>query len=163
MLSLNSSAKSALFALIVGGVILLGGIPYQIVIGMSMASVTGETERFGYLLMSRGSLILTVGYTLVFFAGLAFWRLGPFKLRRDRWFLGAFLAFYIWFPLDWYFIACDLRFAIGFNPALPLTEELTWLFTHRQMFMPLPLVIQLCYLVAIALIVFQPRLGQIGS
>ncbi len=155
--NLSTPTKTALFGLILGAILLLGGIPFQIIIGLGRIGTRGEAEKLAYGLMSQGSLVLIAGYALVFISGIAFWWLGPFSLRRDRWFLIAFLAFYIWLPLDWYFISLDLRFAFGFDPLLPLTDELKQLFDAREAFSPLPLLTLLGYLAAIGLVIFQPR------
>ena len=153
-------ARIALYTLILGIILLLGGIPYQIVVGLTRVGTGGEVEKTIYHLMSSGSLILIVGYVHVFAGGIAFWLLGPYKLRQDRWFLVAFLAFYIWLPIDWYFISCDLRFALGFDPALPLTHDLRQLFDARETFEPLSLLQLAGYLLAIGMVVFRPRLSR---
>lgn len=154
---LSTPTKTALFGLILGAILLLGGIPFQIIIGLGRIGTSGEAEKLAYGLMSQGSLVLIAGYALIFVSGIAFWRLGPFSLRHDRWFLIAFLAFYFWLPLDWYFISLDLRFAFGFDPLLPLTDELKQLFDAREAFAPLPLLTLVGYLATIGLAIFQPR------
>lgn len=158
--TLTTPAKTALFGLILGVILLLGGIPFQIILGLGRIDTSGEVEKLAYGLMSQASLVLIAGYALVFVSGIAFWRLGPFSLRRDHWFLIAFLAFYIWLPLDWSFISLDLRFAFAFDPAQPLTHELKQLFDAREAFAPLPLLTLLGYLNAIGLSIFQPKLGR---
>lgn len=157
---LTTPAKTALFGLIIGVILLLGGIPFQIILGLGRIGTSGEAEKLAYGLMSQASLVLITGYVLIFLSGIAFWRLGPFSLRRERWFLIAFLAFYIWLPLDWYFISLNLRFALAFDPALPLTHELKQLFDAREAFAPLPLLTLLGYLMAIGMAVFQPGLSR---
>lgn len=157
---LSNPTKTALFFLILGVIILLGGIPFQIIIGLGRVGASGDAEKLAYQMMSQGSLVLITGYVLAFLSGIAFWWLGPFSLRRDRWFLIAFLAFYIWLPLDWYFISLDLRFVLGFDPALPLTDELKQFFDAREAFAPLPLLTLLGYLLAIGLSIFQPKLAR---
>ena len=156
--SMTIPARIALYGVILGTVVLLGGIPFQIIIGLARIGTSGETEKLVYQLMSRGSIVLIAGYILLFVSGIAFWLLGPYKLRRDRWFLVAFLAFYIWHPIDWYFISCDIRFALGLAASMPLTHELKQLFDARESFAPLPLLILVGYLVAIGMAIFQPKL-----
>ncbi|MFZ6030275.1 MAG: hypothetical protein ACOYYS_21380 [Chloroflexota bacterium] len=158
--SLRLPAKMALFGLIVGTIVLLGGIPFQIIIGLGRVTPDSQAEKLAYQMMSQGSLALVGGYILVFISGIAFWLLGPYRRRPPRWFLIAFLAFYAWLPLDWYFIACDIRFALAFDRGQPLTHELKRLFDARQAFAPLPLLALLGYLVAIAMAVFQPTLKR---
>jgi len=155
---MTKQAKIALYFLVIGMSLLLGGIAYQIMVGVSTMSITDEPiERFGYLLMSRGSILLIVAYAIVFFSGLAFWLLGPYKLRNDRWFLIAFLLFYIWLPVDIYTISLDIRFALFFNPNVPITNDLKSLFLSRQQSLgPIPLIMLLGYLTAIGMIVFKP-------
>ncbi|HNT78915.1 MAG TPA: hypothetical protein PKH77_28240 [Anaerolineae bacterium] len=159
---MKTSAKIALYALVLGTALLLGGIAFQMVVGISLMSVTDTSaEVFGYTLMSRGSILLIVAYTLVFLSGIAFWRLGPYRLREDRWFRVAFLCFYIWVPVDIYTIVLDIRFAVRFDPHAPLTEELKALFMARQETLgPIPLLILLAYLVAIGMAIFRPQLGK---
>jgi hypothetical protein len=157
---MTTPARISLYGVLLGTVVLLGGIPFQIIVGLARIGTSGETEKLVYQLMSRGSLVLVAGYILLFVSGIAFWRLGPYSLKRERWFLVAFLAFYIWLPLDWYFISCDLRFALGFDPALPLTYELKQLFDAREAFIPLPLLTLIGYLVAIGMSIFRPRLSR---
>lgn len=157
---LCSPAKIALFGIILGTIILVGGIPFQIIFGLGRITPNSQAERLAYQMMSQGSLVLIGGYALVFISGIAFWILGPYKLSQHRWFLVAFLAFYIWLPLDWYFIACDIHFALAFNPVQPLTYELKQLFDARQAFAPLPLLTLLGYLVAIWMSIFQPTLKR---
>jgi len=159
---MKTSAKIALYVLVLGAALLLGGIAFQMVVGISLMSVTDKSaEMFGYTLMSRGSILLIVAYALVFFAGIAFWRLGPYRLREDRWFRVAFLCFYIWFPVDVYTIVLDIRFATRFDPHVPLTKELKALFMARQETLgPIPLLILLAYLLAIGMAIFRPRLGK---
>jgi hypothetical protein len=158
--SLSSPAKIALFGVILGTVLLLGGIPFQIILGLGRVDTSGVAEKLVYHMMSQGSLVLIAGYVLLFVSGIAFWLLGPYSFKRERWFLVAFLAFYVWLPLDWYFISLDLRFALGFGPNLPLTDELKLLFDAREAFAPLPLLTLLGYLVAIGMAIFQPKLTR---
>lgn len=158
--TLTLPTRIALYSLILGMILLLGGIPYQILIGLTRVGTGGDVEKIVYQLMSGGSLMLIVGYVLVFAGGIAFWLLGPYKLRRDRWFLVTFLAFYLWLPLDWYFISCDLRFALGFNPTVPLSHELKQLFDAREAFTPLPLLQLVGYLIALGMAVFRPNLSR---
>lgn len=143
--------------MILGAIILLGGIPFQIILGLGRVGTIGETEKLIYKMMSQGSLVLIAGYILLFLSGIFFWLLGPFSLKYDHWFLLANLAFYGWLPLDWYFISLDLRFAQNFNPALPLTYELKHLFDMREAFAPLPLLMLIGYLAVIGLSIYQPR------
>lgn len=159
----STPAKIALYFLLLGGAMLLGGIPFQIILGVSRLGAQDEVEKVIYQLMSQGSMVLVVAYAIVFCSGLAFWRLGPYRLRGQRWFLVAFLAFYIWAPLDWYLIGCDLRFALGFAPSLSLSAELKNLFDVRQSLGPLPLLTLAGYLIAIGMVIFKPRLGQRGN
>ncbi len=156
-ITLTTSAKTALFGVFLGATVLLGGIPFQIILGLGRIGTTGEAEKLVYQMMSQGSLVLIAGYILLFLSGICFWLLGPFSLKHDRWFLLANLAFYGWLPLDWYFINLDLRFAQNFNPVLPLTHELKHLFDMREAFAPLPLLMLIGYLVAIGLSIYQPR------
>ncbi|MBN1302975.1 MAG: hypothetical protein JXA13_00965 [Anaerolineales bacterium] len=158
--TVNNSAKTALFGLVLGVILLIGGIPFQIILGLGSAGANGEVEKLVYHLMSQGSMVLVAAYILTFVSGIAFWLLGPYSLKRDRWFLIAFLTFYLWLPLDWYFISLDLRFALTFDPALPLTSELEQLFDAREAFTPLPVLTLLGYLVGIGMAVFQPELSR---
>ena len=113
---MNTPAKVALYALILGGALLLGGIAFQMVIGISLLNVTSESvERFGYMLMSRGSMVLITAYATVFVSGIAFWILGPHALRKEHWFWVACLMFYGWVPVDVYTIVLDIRFAMVFK------------------------------------------------
>ena len=126
---------------------------------MGRIEINGEAEKLVYQMMSQGSLILITGYVLVFSSGIIFWLFGPYSLKRDRWFLIAFLAFYLWLPLDWYFIGLDLRFAFSFDPSQPLTYELKQLFDAREACAPLPLLTLVGYLAAIGLSIFQPNIN----
>lgn len=159
---LSLPVKVALYVLILGAALLLGGIAFQMIIGISLMSVTDRgAEVFGYTLMSRGSILLIVAYAMVFVSGIAVWLLGPSTLREDRWFRLAMLCFYIWVPVDIYTITLDLRFAAQFDPGAPLTEELKALFMSRQASLgPIPLIMLVAYLTAIGMAVFRPRLGQ---
>ncbi len=156
--SMTTQAKIALYFLAIGISLLLGGIAYQIMVGLSTMAITDESiERFGYMLMSRGSILLIVAYAMVFFSGIAFWLLGPYKLKSDRWFLIAFLLFYIWLPVDLYTISLDIRFALLFSPNVPITNDLKSLFLSRQQSLgPVPLIMLLGYLTAIGMMVFKP-------
>jgi hypothetical protein len=156
--TMNKPAKIALYFLVIGGALLLGGIASQMIVGISLMDVTDESvERFGYMVMSRGSIMLVAAYAMVFLSGIAFWLLGPYELKRDRWFLIAFLCFYIWLPVDIYTIILDIRFAVLFNPGEQLTEELKSLFMSRQQTLgPIPLIMLLGYLTAIGMAVFRP-------
>ncbi len=159
---LSKQAKASLYTLLVGGVVFLGGIAYQILVGVSTMMVTEETAKvFGFTLMSRGSILIIVGYVLIFIAGILFWQWGPFRFKQDRWFLIAFLLFYIWLPVDLYTISLDLQFAFQFDPLQPLTQDLKDLFLSRQQSLgPIPLLQLLGYLVAIGLAVFRPQIKK---
>ena len=161
---MNTTAKISLYFLALGASLLLGGIAFQMVIGISLMSVVDESaERFGYALMSRGSIVLIIAYAAVFLSGIVFWLRGPYALRKDRWFLLAFLCFYGWVPIDAYTISLDIRFAALFNPNSPLTSELKSLFLSRQQSLgPIPLFILLAYLTAIGLIIFKPGFNNSG-
>jgi len=159
---MNTKTKFALYFLVLGAALLLGGIAHQIIVGISLMEVTDSAvERFGFLLMSRGSIALIGAYALTFVGGVLVWWWGPFSFRTDRWFLAAFLLFYIWFPVDIYTIILDMQFAIQFDPNQPLTDELRALFFSRQMSLgPIPLMMLVGYLTAIGLAIFQPRLRR---
>jgi amino acid transporter len=159
---LNTGAKAALGGLAFGFALLLGGIAHQIIVGVAlMAPLSEDAERLGYTLMSRGSLALVAAYVLVFASGLAFWRLGPFRLRRDRWFLVAFLCFYLWVPVDFYTISLDIQFAMGFDPSRPVSREMKDLFMSRQMSLgPVPLFMLAGYVAGLGMAVFRPALGK---
>jgi hypothetical protein len=128
------------------------------VIGISLMSVVDESaERFGFALMSRGSIVLIAAYAMVFLSGIAFWLRGPYSVKKDRWFLAAVICFYGWVPIDLYTIGLDLRFAALFDPNAPLTDALRSLFLSRQQSLgPIPLFILLAYLTAIGLSIFRP-------
>jgi hypothetical protein len=159
---MNSSAKISLYFLALGAALLLGGIAFQMVIGISLMSIVDESaERFGFALMSRGSIILITAYAMVFLSGIVFWLRGPYSLGKDRWFLAAFFCFYGWAPIDVYTIGLDLRFAALFNPNAPLTNELKSLFLSRQQSLgPIPLFILLAYLTAIGLMIYKPGIKK---
>jgi amino acid transporter len=161
---LNMKAKMALTGTVVGFSLLLGGIVHQIIVGVALMAPLGESaERFGYLLMSRGSMALIVAYVLVFVSGLAFWRNGPFRLRKDRWFAVAFFSFYLWFPVDVFTISLDIRFALGFDPSQALSQAQKELFLSRQMTLgPVPLIMLLGYALGLVMAIFRPSLGAKG-
>jgi hypothetical protein len=156
---MTKSAKTALYFLILGCFLLLGGIAFQMLIGISTMLTTDKLmEQFGFILMSRGSIFLIIAYCIVFISGILFWLLGPYKLKKDRWFLISFLLFYIWFPIDIYTISLDINFAIQFDPSIPITDELKNLFLKRQTVLgPLPLIMLLGYLTSIGLAIFKPE------
>jgi hypothetical protein len=158
----NKLAKIALYFLLLGAALLLGGIALQMVTGISVMNVTDPAaEKFGFMLMSRGSLVLIAAYAMVFVSGIAFWLLGPYKLTRDRWFLVTFLLFYIWTPVDIYTISLDIRFAMLFDPTGPLPDALKALFLSRwETLGPIPLIALVGYLTAIGLAIFKPRSGK---
>ncbi len=156
---MNRLSKLSLYFLIMGAMVLLGGIAFQMLIGISTMLVSNTVmEQFGYTLMSRGSIILIIAYVIIFISGLIFWKSGPFKLKKDRWFLISFLLFYVWFPVDIYTIILDLKFAILFNPNILITDELKNLFLARQTTLgPIPLIMLLGYLVSIGFAIFRPK------
>jgi hypothetical protein len=159
---MNTKTKFALYLLALGVILLLGGIAHQIIVGVALMDVTDpQVEQFGFMLMSRGSIALIGAYALTFVGGLLVWWWGPFSLKRDHWFLAAFLLFYIWFPVDVYTIILDLQFAVQFDPNHPLTDELRALFFSRQTSLgPIPLMMLVGYLTAIGLAIFQPKLKK---
>jgi hypothetical protein len=155
---MNRTAKTILFILIIGAFLLLGGIAFQMLIGIStMLASNSVMEQFGYTLMSRGSIMLIIAYSIVFISGLIFWQKGPYKLKKDKWFLISFLLFYIWLPVDIYTIILDIKFAVLFDSNIPITEELKSLFLKRQTTLgPIPLFMLLGYLTAIGFSIFKP-------
>lgn len=154
------SAKTSLYTLIVGVFLLLGGITFQMLIGISTMLISDVSmEQFGYTLMSRGSIILIAAYFLIFISGLIFWQTGPFKLKKDRWFLICFLLFYIWLPVDIYTFFLDIKFAILFDPQMAITQDLKNLFLIRQTALgPIPPIMLMGYLAAVGLAIFKPKL-----
>lgn len=159
---MDKKARSVLYVLIVGAILLLGGIAYQIVAGVSLINAYNPyAERFAYMSMSRGSFLLIAAYLIVFISGLAFWLLGPYSLRKDRWFLVAFILFYIWLPVDIFMISLDIRFAMLFNPDMPLTDGVKALFILRHQTLSFVPIVQLIgYFIAIGLAVFRPELKR---
>ncbi len=159
---MNKIAKISLYFLIIGAFLLLGGIAFQMLIGISTMLISDVSmEQFGYTLMSRGSILLIIAYCIIFISGLIFWRTGPYKLKKHRWFLASFLLFYIWFPIDIYTIILDVKFAILFNPNIPITDELKNLFLSRQTTLgPIPLIMLIGYLTSIGFAIFRPQLKR---
>ena len=155
-------AKISLCTLIIGSFLLLGGIAFQMLIGISTMLISDTSmEQFGYTLMSRGSIMLIIAYCTVFISGLIFWQTGPFKLKKDRWFLVCFILFYHWLPVDIYTIVLDIKFAILFDPKIVITQELKDMFLMRQTTLgPIPLIMLICYLVTIGLAIFKPKLKK---
>lgn len=156
------SAKISLYFLIIGSFLLLGGIAFQMLIGISTMQLTDKSlEQYGFTLMSRGSIMLIVAYCIVFISGILFWLSGPYGFKKDKWFLVSFLLFYIWFPVDLYTIILDIKFVLLFNPDIPITDELKDLFLSRQTTLgPIPSIMLLGYLTSIGFAVFRPRLKK---
>jgi amino acid transporter len=159
---MKKTAKISLYFIIVGGFLLLGGIAFQMLIGISTMLISDSTmEQFGYALMSRGSIILIIAYSIIFISGLVFWRTGPYKFKEHRWFLVCFLLFYGWLPIDIYTMFLDIKFAILFNPDIPITSELKNLFLSRQTTLgPIPLIMLIGYLTCIGFAIFKPQLKR---
>lgn len=159
---MKKSAKTSLYFLVLGAFLLLGGIAFQMLIGISTMMTTDKLmEQFGFILMSRGSIMLIIAYSMVFVSGIVFWLTGPYKLNKDRWFLFSFLLFYMWLPVDIYTIVLDIKFACLFNPDVPITNELKDLFMKRQTTLgPIPLIMLLGYLTSIGFAVFKPSLKK---
>jgi hypothetical protein len=162
---MKKSAKITLFFLIIGGFLLLGGIAFQMLIGIStMLTSNLLMEQFGYTLMSRGSILLIVAYTIVFISGIIFLLIGPFSFKKNKWFLISFLLFYMWVPIDIYTIILDVKFAILFNPAIQITDELKELFLQRQKVLgPIPLLMLIGYLTSICFAIFRPELKNLSK
>lgn len=153
----TKNAKAALYFLLIGSMLLLGGIGFQMIVGISTMKVENELfERFGYILMSRGSIYLIIAYSIVFFSGIWFIINSPYSFKKNKFFKIILLCFYIWLPIDIYTISLDVRFFIDFNPSLPLTDELKALFLQRQTTLgPIPLIQLLSYLFALWIAIFK--------
>jgi hypothetical protein len=130
----------------------------QFIVGFTPLSPShGSFTTIDYKFLTRSAMVHAAAYVVVFASGLIFCRFGPYDLRRDEWFRIAFLAFYLWIPVDLYLILSNLQFVRSFTATTASEKIVRFLTARQQMLGPIPFVMLLAYVTALALIIFKPR------
>ncbi len=173
---MNTGAKVALFAIIVGGVFYLGGSTARGIIGNDLVEIGTlkfrqdipfDAEKEIYNLLARTSLLIVFGYALTLTGFIFFLSKSKLRMKDNPNILMAVVLFAVFIPIEFYTSYLDLRFFLSYvdfqlqlflgSDAGPLRDEMRNLFVERVGGLGgLSVIAILSYYSAIAALVFRP-------
>ena len=158
--------RSALLALVLGGIFFLGTVNVRAILGGELLrfgtlefanTLSPQSEREIFHLMSLTSILIMAAYVMVLVSSVVFLATSPLRLREHGWLMVSAILFYLFVPVecfamwrDWKIISADF-FTASDSPAF------------RELFLArlgalagAPIIAQLCYYTIIVLAVFRP-------
>ncbi len=175
-IQLTTGARVALFVMIVGGILYLGGSAARAIIGNDLVEIGTlkfrqdipfDAEKEIYNLLARTSLLTVFGYTLALIGFVIFLFKAKIRMKRYPNIMMAVILFAMFIPVEFYTSYLDLRFFVSFvdfqlqlflgaDPG-PLRDEMRRLFVERVSGLGgLSVIAILSYYSAIGALVFRP-------
>jgi len=173
---LKTSARVALFIMIMGGIFYLGGSTARGIIGNDLVEIGTlkfrqdipfDAEKEIYNLLARISLLIVFGYVLILVGFITFLFKSKLCMKDHPNAFMAAILFAIFIPIEFYTSYLDLRFFfsyvdfqlqlfLGADPS-PLRDEMRKLFVERVSGLGgLSVIAIFSYYSAIATLVFRP-------
>ena len=164
--STRNVERVALLFLLIGGIMWLGGIPIRWILG-SRLLVAGSlefkqdlipvVEREVFRLLSYSSIVILLGYVVVFLSGIVFLRATHIHFKENGWLVMSALLFYIFTPVEAYTSYLDgkmISLELWGPPDATMFREL---FIKRLAALKgLPFIALLCYYTIVPLVIWQP-------
>ncbi len=175
-IQLTTGARVALFVMIIGGVIYLGGSAARAIIGNDLVEIGTlkfrqdipfDAEKEIYNLLARTSLLIVFGYFLALVGFITFLSKARIRMKKHPNVMMAVILFALFIPVEVYTSYLDLRFFVSFvdfqlqlflgaDPG-PLRDEMRRLFVERVSGLGgLSVIAMLSYYSAVGVLVFRP-------
>lgn len=173
---LTTGARVALFVMIIGGILYLGGSAARAIIGNDLVEIGTlkfrqdipfDAEKEIYNLLARTSLLIVFGYFLALVGFITFLFKAKIRMKKHPNVMMAVILFALFIPVEFYTSYLDLRFFVSFvdfqlqlflgaDPG-PLRDEMRRLFVERVSGLGgLSVIAILSYYSAIGALVFRP-------
>jgi hypothetical protein len=173
---LTTGARVALFIMIVGGILYLGGSAARAIIGNDLVEIGTlkfrrdipfDAEKEIYNLLAQTSLLIVFGYFLALVGFITFLFKSRIRMKTHPNIMMAVILFAMFIPVEFYTSYLDLKFFVSFvdfqlqlflgaDPG-PLRNEMRRLFVERVSGLGgLSVIAILSYYSAIGAIVFRP-------
>ena len=173
---LTTGARVALFIMIVGGILYLGGSAARAIIGNDLVEIGTlkfrrdipfDAEKEIYTLLAQTSLLIVFGYFLALVGFITFLFKSRIRMKTHPNIMMAVILFAMFIPVEFYTSYLDLKFFVSFvdfqlqlflgaDPG-PLRNEMRQLFVERVSGLGgLSVIAILSYYSAIGAIVFRP-------
>jgi hypothetical protein len=163
---MSLTEKTALACIIVGVIAWLGAMNVRALMGLDLLefgtlefkpNIHPYVERTFFGLISRSSMVSTVGYAVVWFAGIVYLRTTKLSLKQQGWLMMSAVLFYVFTPVEIYVMTLDTRMWLLDHAGSNDLVEFRKLFIHRLGALAgVPIIAMLCYYTAIALVAFRP-------
>jgi hypothetical protein len=173
---LTTGARVALFIMIVGGILYLGGSAARAIIGNDLVEIGTlkfrrdipfDAEKEIYNLLAQTSLLIVFGYFLALVGFITFLFKSRIRMKTHPNIMMAVILFAMFIPVEFYTSYLDLKFFVSFvdfqlqlflgaDPG-PLRNEMRRLFVERVSGLGgLSVIAILSYYSAIGAIIFRP-------
>jgi hypothetical protein len=173
---MTTGARVALFIMIVGGILYLGGSAARAIIGNDLVEIGTlrfrrdipfDAEKEIYNLLAQTSLLIVFGYFLALVGFVTFLFKSRIRMKTHPNIMMAVIMFSMFIPVEFYTSYLDLKFFVSFidfqlqlflgaDPG-PLRNEMRRLFVERVSGLGgLSVIAILSYYSAIGAIVFRP-------
>lgn len=173
---MSTGARAALFVMIIGGILYLGGSAARAIIGNDLVEIGTlkfrqdipfDAEKEIYNLLARTSLLIVFGYFLALVGFITFLFKAKIRMKKHPNVMMAVILFALFIPVEFYTSYLDLRFFVSFvdfqlqlflgaDPG-PLRDEMRRLFVERVSGLGgLSVIAILSYYSAIGALVFRP-------
>lgn len=173
---LTTGARIALFIMVVGGILYLGGSAARAIIGNDLVElgtlkfrrdIPFDAEKEIYNLLARTSLLIVFGYLLALIGFITFLFKARIRMKTHPNIMMAVILFALFIPVEFYTSYLDLKFFVSFvdfqlqlflgaDPG-PLRDEMRRLFVERVSGLGgLSVIAILSYYSAIGAIIFRP-------
>ena len=158
--------RIALFVIVVGSILWLGGVNIRAITGNDLLKagtlefeeyIAPEAESEIYRMISYGSLVTMAGYLSVLVGSVVFLVSSPFHVKEHGWLLMSAILFYAFVPVELYTMYLDARMVYETFFTTASNEVFRELFVARVGALAgVPLIALLCYYTIIGLVIFQP-------
>ncbi len=171
--STRSIEKFLVFFLVLGGIIWLGGINGRAVLSNHLlvvgtlefkSNLDPTVEREVFRLINYSSILIFVGYVIVFVSGVVYLRSTPLRLKENGWLMMSALLFYMFSPVEIYTTYLDGRMISLELWGSGENAFLRELFIKRVAALKgLPVIALLCYYTIIVLAIWQPMKKRVEA
>ena len=160
------TAKISFAILCIAALCWLGGINVRAMIGFNLLetgtldfkpNIHPYVERTVFGLIAQSSMIVSVGYIVVWLSGIVFLKTMTMRLKEHGWLMMCAILFYMFTPVEVYTIILDARMwwldHVGSNDLV----EFRKLFIHRLAALAgVPMIALLSYYTLIVIAVLRP-------
>ncbi|HLX12709.1 MAG TPA: hypothetical protein VKS81_07845 [Bacteroidota bacterium] len=166
MVAESKTCKIASYLAAGGAIVWLGGFNIRALMSLYLVQfstlefkpyIHPYVERTVFALISQSSMIVGIGYIVVWISGIVYLAKTPLKLKTEGWLMMSAVLFFVFTPVEIYTMILDFRMWLldhaGSNDLVAFRK----LFIHRLGALSgVPLIALMCYYTAIGLLVFRP-------